>query len=195
MEQLSLLHSIQQVRYLESIGESIQFNLYHQLLKFPERWHNFQLTFLRWSQQCLGKVNLMLRRLRGCIQSHPFVSGHGYERERDWLENIKELLCKEELTKDDAVSWATYRASQVSLSYHEPAIISLLPLFVENAHSTAMILHAINVIRSAVKHVNPVQVPVIAFDQPVCTGQTDSMGTAKHTRTRSSCCYVWCIAC
>ena len=30
-----------------------------------------------------------------------------------------------------------------------------------------MILHAMNVIRSALKHVNPVQVPVIAFDQPL----------------------------
>lgn len=30
-----------------------------------------------------------------------------------------------------------------------------------------MILHAMNVIRSAVKYVNPVQVPVIAFDQPL----------------------------
>ena len=103
----------------------------------------------------------------GRIKSHAFVSGHGNERERDWLENIKELLCKEELTKDDAVSWAAYRASQVSVSSHEPAVISLLPLFVENAHSTAMILHAMNVIRSAVKYVNPVQVPVIAFDQPL----------------------------
>ena len=92
----------------------------------------------------------------GRIKSHPFVSGRGYERERDWLENIKELLSKDELAKDDAVSWAAYRASQVSLSSYEPAIISLLPLFVENAHSTAMILHAMNVIRSAVKHVNPV---------------------------------------
>ena len=51
-EQLSLLRSIQQVRYLESIGESIQFNPIHQLLKLPERWHNFQLTFLRYPLQC-----------------------------------------------------------------------------------------------------------------------------------------------
>ena len=57
--------------------------------------------------------------------------------------------------------------SQVSLSSYKPAIISILPLFVENGHSTAMTLHAINLIMSAVKYVNPAQLPTIAFDQPL----------------------------
>ena len=39
--------------------------------------------------------------------------------EQDWLENAKKLLWD--------VSWAAYRATQTSLSSHEPAIISLLP--------------------------------------------------------------------
>ena len=65
-------------------------------------------------------------------------------KETDWLENIRELLYKE-LAKDDAVSWVAYRTPQASLSSNQPAIISILPLFVENAHSTAMILHAMNV--------------------------------------------------
>lgn len=53
------------------------------------------------------------------------------------------------------VSWAAYRATQTLLSNHEPAIISLLPLFTENAHSLAMTAHSMRVIRAAVVHVNP----------------------------------------
>ena len=40
-------------------------------------------------------------------------------------------------------------------------------MFTDNAHSVAMIQHSIKIIQSAVKHVNPSQVPVIAFDQPL----------------------------
>ena len=34
-------------------------------------------------------------------------------------------------------------------------------------HSFAMILHSIKVVKSAVQHVNPSQIPVIAIDQPL----------------------------
>ena len=90
-------------------------------------------------------------------QSHQIV---GINRERDWLDNTKALLSKE-LDKDGAVSWAAYRASQASLSSHKSAIIALLPMISENAHSLAMIPHSINVIRSALRS------PVIALDQPL----------------------------
>ena len=83
------------------------------------------------------------------------------------LENISEILSKEKLTVADTVSWAAYRASQVSPTSFQPANISLLPLFYENAHTATMILHAMNVVNSAVKHVNAPQVPVICFDQPL----------------------------
>ena len=65
------------------------------------------------------------------------------------------------------MSWAAFSASQASLSSRSPAIISLLPMFTENAHSFAMILHSIKVVKSAVQHVNPSQIPVVAFDQPL----------------------------
>lgn len=90
-----------------------------------------------------------------------------FNYEQDRLKNTEELLSKEELDKGDSVSWAAYRASQSSLSTHKPAIISLLPMFMENAHSLAMIAHAMNMIRSAVHHVSPTQIPVVAVDQPL----------------------------
>ena len=57
--------------------------------------------------------------------------------------------------------------SQSPTSLHQPAVIALLPTLTENAHSLAMILHSMNVIRFAVHHMNPAQIPVIAFDQPL----------------------------
>ena len=74
---------------------------------------------------------------------------------------------KETVGKDDYLSWAGFHASRQPPSAHTPAIISLLPMFLENAHSVAMILHAMNVIKSEVQHVNPGQVPVITLDQPL----------------------------
>ena len=89
------------------------------------------------------------------------------DREEDWLDNTRKVLNGRELTKEDIVSWAAYRASKSSLSSHQPALISLLRMFTENAHSLAMIAHAINVISAAVKHLNPSQIPVVAVDQPL----------------------------
>lgn len=85
----------------------------------------------------------------------------------DWLENTRHVLNKKEVTREDTVSWAAYRASKSSLSSHQSALISLLPMFTKNAHSPAMITHPINVISAAVKCLNPSQIPVVAVDQPL----------------------------
>ena len=45
----------------------------------------------------------------------------------------------------------------------------LLPLFHESAHTVAMIRHSIDVVTSAVNHLNPCQTPVLTFDQPLFT--------------------------
>ncbi|KAK3740395.1 hypothetical protein QZH41_000916 [Actinostola sp. cb2023] len=92
---------------------------------------------------------------------------YGYDKEIHWLGNVDALLGKESLDADDFISWAAFHASNVQPSLHEPAIISLMPMFLEHAHTAPMILHSMNVIQSAVQHVNPGQVPVIAMDQPI----------------------------
>jgi hypothetical protein len=43
----------------------------------------------------------------------------------------------------------------------------MLPLFQEHAQGAAMIRHAMDVVHSSVAKLNPAQVPVIAFDQPL----------------------------
>jgi hypothetical protein len=91
----------------------------------------------------------------------------GYKKEVQWLDNVKELIRKEKLDSDDSFSWAAYHASSEPQLDYEPAVTSLMPLFLENAHSAPMILHGMNVICSAVELVNPGQTPVIAMDQPL----------------------------
>ena len=43
----------------------------------------------------------------------------------------------------------------------------LLPLFLESAHTVAMIKHSMDVVRNAVEYLNPGQTPVVTFDQPL----------------------------
>ena len=89
------------------------------------------------------------------------------DEETDWLTSTQQLISKDNLDTKDCVSWAAYKASQSALSSYQPAIISLLPMFLDNAHSMAMIAHSMRVVKAAVQHVNPSQAPVIALDQPL----------------------------
>lgn len=95
------------------------------------------------------------------------ATSNNSDREEDWLDNTRQVLYERELSKEDIVSWAAYRASKSSPLSHQPALISLLLMFTENAHSLAMIAQAINFISSAVKHLNPCQIPLVAVDQPL----------------------------
>jgi hypothetical protein len=85
----------------------------------------------------------------------------------DWLTSTQQLISKDKLDPKDFVSWAAYKASRSALSSYQQAIITLLPMFLDNAHSMAMIAHSMRVIKVAVEHVNPSQAPVIALDQPL----------------------------
>ena len=48
-----------------------------------------------------------------------------------------------------------------------PVISGLLPLFYEKASSLAMVKHGMEMQRQATAHLNPRQIPVTAFDQPL----------------------------
>ena len=89
------------------------------------------------------------------------------DEENDWLTSTQQLISKDKLDPKDFVSWAAYKALRSALSSYQPAIITLLPMFLDNAHSMAMIAHSMRVIKVAVEHVNPSQAPVIALDQPL----------------------------
>ena len=89
------------------------------------------------------------------------------EKKKSFIENAKELASKATLEKTDFISWAAFHACRLPTTAHIPAVISLLPMFYKNAHSVVMILHAMNIIKAAVNHINPSQIPVITLDQPL----------------------------
>lgn len=69
---------------------------------------------------------------------------------------------------DEKLSWAAYHANSQPLDGNDKqAISSLLPLFYDEAKSVAMIRHSMEVVKAALEVLNPEQVPVVAFDQPL----------------------------
>ena len=61
--------------------------------------------------------------------------------------------------------------SQVESTSHWKSVfnIGLMPLLLENAHATALLSHAMNLVNEAVEHLNPDQTPVLTMDQPLST--------------------------
>ncbi|KAK3889182.1 hypothetical protein Pcinc_006754 [Petrolisthes cinctipes] len=87
-------------------------------------------------------------------------------QERRWIEDALSHL-ETELTCGDAIAWATYHASIQPPVEDPPALHALLPLFYEKSATPAMIKHGIDVLRQAVEFLNPGQIPVTTFDQPL----------------------------
>ena len=88
---------------------------------------------------------------------------------------------KGSLENGDWISWSAYHAHIQQAVIPPAALNSLLPLFLDNAYSVAMIKHSTEVINAAVQHLNPGQVTVIAADQ---RGQANTVDMAKYTRRR-----------
>ena len=88
------------------------------------------------------------------------------EQEYLWLNHTKEVLAIQNGTPE-WVSWAAYHASSQAQQSYVICPNSLLTLFHESVHTLAMIKHSFNVIKRAVHHLNPEQIPVITFDQPL----------------------------
>jgi hypothetical protein len=68
---------------------------------------------------------------------------------------------------DGMILWSAYPADAHQAVIPPAAINSLLPLFLDNAHSVAMVRHSMDIVRAAVQNVNPGQIPVLAADQPL----------------------------
>ena len=88
-------------------------------------------------------------------------------KEKRWVEHALTLVEKVELTCGDALVWTAYHAGQHSSMDDLPAVCALLPLFYEKAATPAMIKHGMDVQRRATEYLNPGQLPVTTFDQPL----------------------------
>ena len=87
--------------------------------------------------------------------------------ELGWLNKAMEVLQKEHLGEMDWVSWSAYHANIQNTVIPPAAINALLPLFLDSAHSVAMIKHSMTMVQATVQYLNPGQVPVLAADQPL----------------------------
>lgn len=95
--------------------------------------------------------------------------GKFQEQEYNWLSRVSAVVDENDQGKNaDSTDcfWSTYHAQQSALLPLSDNSV-MLPLFRDPSHSPAMICHALSVISSAVARVNPGQVPVVTFDQPL----------------------------
>lgn len=87
-------------------------------------------------------------------------------KEKNWLAQVKLLFGKEKLADDQFNSWAAFHASFCPSPQHVVDAVALLSLFPKNAHSVALVRHAMNVVNDVVRYLNPDQTPVIVVYQP-----------------------------
>lgn len=87
------------------------------------------------------------------------------EEEYGWLRSVKAALEKQ--TVEDWISWSAYHADAQQAIIPPPAIHALLPLFIDSAHSVAMLRHSLDITKAAVQYLNPGQIPILTADQPL----------------------------
>ena len=68
---------------------------------------------------------------------------------------------------DTNVSWSAHFANSHVSVPKSPAIIALLPLLRDGAHSPAMVKHGMHIIQQIMVRVNPGQIPVLTVGQPL----------------------------
>ena len=82
-----------------------------------------------------------------------------------WLNHAMALLQKP--IESEWISWSAFHASLQNHSDDLCTIVSLLPLFYEKAATVAMIKHGMQVQKKITDYLNPGQVPIMTFDQPL----------------------------
>ena len=97
--------------------------------------------------------------------SNLLVTKAATEDEYAWLSKVKTTL--EKSTMDGWISWSAYHADMQQTVIPPAAINALLPLFLDNANSVAIIWHSMDIVKAAIQHLNPGQMPVLAADQPL----------------------------
>ena len=84
-----------------------------------------------------------------------------------WVTHAQAIMTKSNLNHDDIVSWAALCASNQLPCDRLPCSTSMLPVFRNKASTSAMIYHAMSLIKASIENLNPGQTPVIMLDQPL----------------------------
>ena len=86
-----------------------------------------------------------------------------YQSENDWLSSVQEASQTDDI---DCKSWSVFNSAKCT-PVNQSDTSGLFPMCRESSKSPAMIKHSIDVVSKAIKHLNPSQTPVVAFDQPL----------------------------
>ena len=88
------------------------------------------------------------------------------QQEYGWLDTVKDSI-DNNIVEPKNVTWAGYHAEKTIRKVQPLPIFAMLPLFRHSANTAAMIRHSLSVAAAAIKKLNPQQVPVVTFDQPL----------------------------
>ena len=105
-------------------------------------------------EACVGSIS------KGYLES-------AKKEELTWVENGMQLFMKSTSEREECISWAAFHASIQTKPIDPSALITLLPQFYENAASIAMVKHGMDIQKDITNYLNPGQIPVITFDQPL----------------------------
>ena len=83
-----------------------------------------------------------------------------------WLEHARRIIADNNGT-DENISWSAFNASRQPQLARIISPTAQLTLFLDSAHTVAMIPHSMDVVKNAVEHMNPGQTPVVTLDQPL----------------------------
>ena len=84
-----------------------------------------------------------------------------------WLELARRVI-EDNTGTDENMSWSAFHASRQPQLARTISPTNRLPLFLDSAHTVAMIRHSMDVVKNdAVEHVSPGQTPVVTLDQPL----------------------------
>ena len=100
----------------------------------------------------------------------PYDINSTTQNEISWLEQIYSLYQKGELSKEGILGYVhlpAYHASLTLPTMRPRDTTALLPLFREQAHTPAMVIHAMKIALKQIEFLNPGQTPVLAMDQPL----------------------------
>ena len=78
------------------------------------------------------------------------------EEEYMWLEHARRVI-EGNTETDENISWSAFNASRQSQLARTISPTAQLPLFLDSAHTVAMIRHSMDVVKNAVEHMNPGQ--------------------------------------
>lgn len=82
-----------------------------------------------------------------------------FSEETEWLDST---------ISEEFHPWSAYHANgDREINERHATDVALLPVFHEQAHSAAMMMHSMNTVSSALKFLNPQQTPVLVADQPL----------------------------